>query len=96
MEAVINAIRPALTEREEQAITLLTQPLDALSQHLSPEQMLGLMQSMTPVEQLAGAMDALAGNNPPMQPGPDGWLDLTAEDRRLVQRIINQMLSSRD
>ncbi len=32
----------------------------------------------------------------PMPSGPDGWLDLSKEDRRLVQRIVNRLLKGKE
>ena len=84
-------VGPDMTDEQKQAAMLLLQPYDTLSQTLAPEQMLDLMRGMSSIEQMAGAMTALAGGEPPMPSGPEGWSDLNKEDRRLVQRLINRL-----
>jgi transcriptional regulator with XRE-family HTH domain len=90
MQEFIAMAGPALNGDQEQALRQLLAPWDALTQQMAPEQMLGLTQSMLSIEQMAEAMAKLGGMDT-AQLGPEGWAELTKEDRRLVQRIINRL-----
>jgi transcriptional regulator with XRE-family HTH domain len=74
------------------AMADLVRGVDELSKQLPPEAMMAFMQAQPSLEQM-GASLAVLGDIP-LPPGPDGWLDLSAEDRRLVQRLINRLLKS--
>lgn len=94
-EFMDKVIRPALSTAEAEAMDVLLQPYGALTKHLEPEQLLSLMESMVPIEQMAGAMQALASHESAAPSGPEGWIELGKEDRRLVQRLVNRLRSER-
>jgi transcriptional regulator with XRE-family HTH domain len=66
---------------------------EVLSTYLTPEQTAEVMEAMGSMDNIEAAMKNLAVQ--PMPPAPDGWLDLSKEDRRLVQRIINRLIAAR-
>jgi len=89
-EFVTEVVGDALTPEQQKAVIALSTPVEQLSEHLTPEQLHDFMSQVASVEQLAAHLQTLAGE--PVSIGPEGWADLSKEDRRLVQRIINKLL----
>jgi transcriptional regulator with XRE-family HTH domain len=91
MKEMVDLLRPSISADEADALSLLLQPYDALAEVLPPEDLLALTQNLATVEQVASAVGKLPGE--PMPSGPDGWLDLTKDDRRIIQRMVNRLLA---
>jgi transcriptional regulator with XRE-family HTH domain len=83
-------VASALTPDQMGALGTLLQPYDAITEQLTPEQVLEITEQMLSAEQIAEALGKLSGLEGP-QIGPEGWADLSKEDRRLVQRLINRL-----
>jgi hypothetical protein len=62
---------------------------DKLQRYLTPEQFEDVAAELGSAEQTAAAFRTVAGE--PAPPGPDRWLELTKEDRRFVQRMVNRL-----
>lgn len=86
----------ALLSREERAMMDAGMPfISKLSEYLTPKQFNEVMQLLNQTNEARAAMQAhLKGE--PMPSGPDGWLNLSKEDRRLVQRIVNRLLKGKE
>ena len=59
--------------------------------NLTPEQQAEFSALVLDAEGFQASL-ALAGQTLP--PGPAGWLNLTEQDRRLIQRLVNRLLGS--
>lgn len=73
-----------------ESMVVLVRGLDALQEHLTPEELTKVMEAQPTTEQMSASLATLGGL--PAPPAPDGWIDLSAEDRRLVQRLVNRLL----
>lgn len=78
-----------LSDDQLMSLGHLTRSYDVLQQFLSPEQLETLADSYGSFEQLDASLRNLQGE--PMPPGPEGWLELSKNDRRLVQRLVNRL-----
>jgi transcriptional regulator with XRE-family HTH domain len=78
-------------EEQLDSMLTLTQSFDVMQQLLTPDQVAAIMQATPSLDQMAASVANLGGLAAPS--GPDGWLDLSAEDRRLVQRLVNRLLT---
>jgi len=74
------------------SLRVLTQSFDTMQQLLTPEQITAIMESTPSIDQMSASLANLGGL--PAVSGPDGWVDLSPEDRRLVQRLVNRLLST--
>lgn len=72
-----------------ESMALLTRGFDALQQNATPETVGAVMAATPTPEQMSAALAMLGGM--PVPSGPEGWLELSAEDRRLVQRLVNRL-----
>lgn len=72
-----------------EGLTVLTQTFDKMQELLTPEQVTALLEASPTAEQLDASLALIGGL--PAVPAPDGWTDLSAQDRRLVQRLVNRL-----
>lgn len=79
----------ALPTEQTEALKTLLGTYDALAEKLPAEQMIEFVENMGPMEEFAAALSQFGDT--PMQFGPEGWNELSAKDRALVQRIINRL-----
>ncbi|MGV8084134.1 MAG: helix-turn-helix domain-containing protein [Coriobacteriia bacterium] len=91
-EFINEVVGPKLTDEQRNAALALMAPAEMLAQNMSPEAFLQLASQMQSLEQMAVNMNKLAPEPQPI--GPEGWLELSKEDRRLVQRIVNRLLKT--
>jgi len=82
-------LRGQMPDEQLNAIGQAVRGYDALTQHLTAEQLAEVSAAMGSPEHIEATLNALSGI--PLAPGPEGWLDLKAEDRRLVQRLVNRL-----
>lgn len=82
----------AIPDDQQASLTQMIRGYDILQQYLDPGQMEEIMASLGSMEQLEAALRTLQGE--PMPPGPEGWLELSKEDRRLIQRLVNRLRGS--
>lgn len=87
-----DVVGASVTDEEAGALTTLLSTYDKLAEHVAPEQMLGLLESATSLQDMAQAMGKLSHME--VITGPEGWEDLSKEDRRLVQRLVNRLRSA--
>jgi transcriptional regulator with XRE-family HTH domain len=67
--------------------------VEEVSANMPPERMREFKSFFSDRNDLLFAVGSLAAGEP-LPPGPEGWHQLHAEDRRLVQRIVNRLLDS--
>lgn len=90
-EEFVREIAPAdMDPAQIEAMVTLLQPMQALQEGLPTEALLNTLKAIPTDAQMMGALAQLGGLELP--PGPAGWLDLSEEDRRLVQRFVNRLL----
>lgn len=86
----ITAVAPnVMTDEQRDAFIALSGTAEALAQHMPPQDFLNFLEQMASIESIATNLNALAPE--PLNIGPDGWLELDDEDRRLVQRMVNRL-----
>jgi len=73
-----------------QTISGAVHAFDLMGRYLTEEQLAEVLSAFGSAEQIA-AMAHLVVNEQPISGGPDRWLELGKEDRRLVQRIVNRL-----
>lgn len=90
---ITEVMGPGLSDEQQKAALSLVAPVTSLAAHMPPEELLQFLNEMSSVERMAADMMKLAPEDMerPLG-GPDGWLELSAEDRKLVQRIVNRLL----
>jgi transcriptional regulator with XRE-family HTH domain len=76
-----------------ESLAVLVRSFDSLQEHLGPEAMAAVIEAQPTLDQMSASLATLGGL--PAVPGPDGWVDLVPEDRRLVQRLVNRLLKDR-
>lgn len=91
---LLDALGDAVEPEKRAALQALLAPTDQLAQVLDPDELLRFMGSLGSMEQILANLATLAPE--PVQLGPDGWTELDAEDRRLVQRIVNRLRKARE
>ncbi len=67
---------------------------DLLQTYLTEDQFREVASALGTPEQVAANAQFLLTEEP--VPGPDGWLDLSKEDRRLVQRMVNRLRDAKE
>jgi len=72
-----------------ESMAALIRPFDKMQELLTPEQVSEILSVSPSADQLGASIAALGGI--PAPSAPDGWTDLSAEDRRLVQRLVNRL-----
>jgi len=88
-EELANEVRDLVPEDQMSALLPFIRVFDKLQQFLTPEQFEEIAAMLGSMEQTTAALRTVAGE--PTPPGPDRWLDLTKEDRRFVQRMVNRL-----
>jgi transcriptional regulator with XRE-family HTH domain len=78
-----------MTQREHDMFEAATVLERKLREYLTPEQLDDICVSYRAAQNAEGAV--LQAGNAPMAAGPDGWTELTKEDRRLVQTMVNRL-----
>jgi len=81
-----------IPDDEFESLRVLTQGYDVMQQILTPEQLAAIIAGTPTIDQMSVSLATLGGF--PAVAGPDGWVDLSAEDRRLVQRLVNRLLAT--
>jgi len=87
-QATQDLLADQLTEQQVAAVRYASRMNEWMERNLTPAQILEFSALATESEGFTASL-SLAGTALP--PAPDGWLDLSAEDRRLVQRLINRL-----
>ncbi len=91
MEEVVHELLPGQIPQEQlDSLARVVRGYDALAKYLTADQIIEVTNAMGSPEQLEASLRNLAGE--PMPGGPDGWLELTKGDRRLVQQLVNRLL----
>lgn len=72
-----------------EAAAVIMRGVDSMQAVIGPEAMQQLIDATPSIEQIGASLAAFG--DVPLPPGPEGWLDLSVEDRRLVQRLINRL-----
>ena len=86
----------AFLSDEERAMMDAGMPfISKLIEYLTPEQFNEVMHLLDQTGEAQAAMQSHLKSEP-MPSGPDGWLNLSKEDRRLVQRIVNRLLKGKE
>lgn len=67
---------------------------DLLQEYLTEEQFAEVVTALGSSEQIAAAAQYMLTEEPVA--GPDRWLDLSKEDRRLIQRLVNRLLGAEE
>lgn len=76
---------------EERAILEGSMPfIQKLGEYLTRDQFEDVMQALQKTQEANAAVQSYLKSEP-MPSGPDGWLALSDEDRRLVQRIVSRL-----
>lgn len=65
---------------------------ELITQHLQPEVLQEVEAALGDREKMASVMQLMLTEQP--VPAPDGWLDLSKQDRDLVQRLVKRLLTS--
>jgi putative transcriptional regulator len=79
-----------LTADQLNALNALFAPVEDMAALIEPADLLRLTEQAGSLEQMTQHLSRLSLDPLPIG-GPDGWLDLNAEDRRLVQRLVNRL-----
>ncbi|MDZ4177871.1 MAG: helix-turn-helix transcriptional regulator [Coriobacteriia bacterium] len=83
-----------LVENDEaERIILFTEFIEEIAPHVAPKR-LAAFQEMFANDQERYRWVGQFALSEPLPPAPDGWIRLTKEDRRLVQRFVNRLLDS--
>ena len=78
--------------QNEKAVLDLTFTLfEKLGEYLTEVQLAEIVSLLINAQEAAEASQAIMQSDP-IQAGPDGWVMLSNEDRRLMQRIVNRLL----
>ena len=89
-QAMDDLLADQLDPRVLQTIGGAVHAFDLMGRYLTEEQLAEVVGAFGSAEQIA-AMAHFVVNEQPISGGPDRWLELGKEDRRLVQRIVNRL-----
>ena len=87
----------AADKMDPREVQLLVGPMrayDLMNRYMTQEQVAEVLAAFGSQEQIA-AMAQLVVNEQPVAGGPDRWLELGKEDRRLVQRLVNRLADAK-
>lgn len=91
-QVVEDLLRDRMPEEQVHSLAYMVRGYDVLAKYLTSGQLREVSEAIGNLEQIDAALGVLAGN--PMPPGPEGWLELSDEDRRLIQRMVNRLRTS--